>query len=425
MKNWQFFLAIFILIILLCIVSMKVKESLETSLQNDIMIYDINNTINYRESNFNVMNRELIEKNKTTIQEEDELIEKNKQIAIDLPTCNNNKENRTNYLNEVTIPNLNSVEKKIQDTQNEVGNFVKKYNSRNDQQTLAYYNNPDEGIPYYTNEINNCNIGYNNLEKEYHRRRNLPTGYYSIKSARTGRYCTDTGEGISCDAAQLLPWEKFYIENHGGGLFVIRGGRNGQLCADDGVLICNRNNLGPWEYTRIYYQGNNLYALRGGQHGRLCSNTGRITCDRDHYLLWEQFIIEPWPSLADLPDGTYVFTGGRANQNCADEGNQFICNRGYVQQWEKMRLKNLGNGKYSIRGGRNGKYCADEGNNVVCNRDGVAQWEIFTIINIGEGYYNIIGGKDNKYCADDNTLMCNRAAASDWERIKITPDWQF
>ena len=414
MKNWQFFLSILILIILLSVIlCIKVKESL----QNDNMIYDINNTINYKESNFNVMNRELIEKNKTTILEEDILIEKNKQLAIDLPICSKNKEDRTNYLNNVSIPNLNSVNQKIADTKNSVAKLMNVFSSRN--------TNLADGIPYYTKELNICNSDVSKLEKEFDRKRNLPTGHYSIKSVKSGRYCTDTGDGVECNATMLQGWERFYIENHGGGLFVIRGGRENKLCSDDRrptVFRCNRDHLGGWEYSRIVYQGNNVYSIRGGQ-GRLCSNTGRITCDRDNFDHWEKFIIEPWPTPADLPDGTYVFKGGRTYRNCTDYGDNIVCDKDYYGSWEKFQLTNLGNGNYSIKGGKNGQYCSDEGDRVRCDRNIIHNTEIFKIMYIGEGFYNIIGGRAGNYCADDNTFVCNRSEPREWERIMIIPEW--
>jgi hypothetical protein len=286
MKNWQFIIAIFILIILICI---KVKESFE----NNQIVYDINNTINYNESNYNVMNREMIEKNKTVIKEEDELVQKNKELTIKIPECNNAIIERTKYYQTVAIPNLNKANKDLQDIKSTIGYRIKTHGEREAHLRVVngdinWYNT--NGIPYYTNEVNNCN-------KIYKFRNNLPSGHYSIKSVKSNRYCTDTGEGVDCNADRLQGWERFYIENLGGGLFFLRGGRNGQLCADDRkpVFICNRNHLGAWEYTKIKYEGKNLYSLRGGRQGRLCSNTGRITCDRDHFLQWEQFIIEPWP----------------------------------------------------------------------------------------------------------------------------------
>ena len=422
MKNWQFFLAILILVIVFCInILLSVKESLE----ND-MIYDINNTINYKESNFNVMNRELIEKNKITIQEEDVLIEKNKQIEIDLPICSNNKVERTNYLNNVAIPNLNNVRQRIVDTQSESTNLTIICNSKNTYLTalnneLKTYNDVNKGIPYYTKEIDKCNKEVAKLELRHRNKRNLPTGYYSIKSVKTGRYCTDTNEGIDCNASRLQGWERFYIQNLGGGNYGVMGGNNNRWCADDGAFICNRGAIGAWEITMIIYEGNNEYSMRGGKDRRLCSNTGRITCNRDNYLRDEKFIIEPWPYPADLSDGTYYLQGGRDYKYCSDEGNKIVCNRTSVGAWEKFKLQNLNNGKYVIRGGKNGQLCANLGNSVECRSNWPGNDETYVLSNIGEDFYNIISQKSGKYCSDGSTFACNANEPRDWERIRIMP----
>ena len=165
---------------------------------------------------------------------------------------------------------------------------------------------------------------------------------------------------------------------------------------------------------------NELAEFRTEQYNAKVQMSG--SNDISNYLL-----THPYPYPAKLPDGTYVFTGGRANKYCADEGNQVICNRAAIGPWEKMQLTNLGDGKYTIKGGRDGKYCADEGHNIVCNRDEIGQPEIFKIMDTGDGY-NIIGGYSNyvgtnevKYCSDDSTFICNKDKAGLTERIKITP----
>jgi hypothetical protein len=124
----------------------------------------------------------------------------------------------------------------------------------------------------------------------------------------------------------------------------------------------------------------------------------------------------PYDVPAKLPDGTYVFTGGRANQYCSDEGNQVSCNKNTIGPSEKMQLTNLGDGYYTIKGGKDGKYCSYEGDKLVCNGSS----EKIKIMDIGEGYYNLIGGKDSKYCSDDTTIVCNKDKPGVTERIKIT-----
>jgi len=290
MKNWQFIVAIFILILLICI---KVKESLE----NSGIVYDINNTINYNESNYNVMNRGMIEKNKTVIKEENDLVQENKQLTIDIPECNNDVIQKTNYYHTVALPALNNAANELTETIYKIILLKNQYNSGvRTSKTL------DNTINIYNTTINNVQKARDECNVKYQNKLNLPTGHYSIKSVKTGKYCTDGPEGVCCDATQLQGWEKFYIINIGGGYYNIRGGRNNQFCADDHnpiVIKCNRNDAREWEVFRIHYKkydkNNNIYEIAGGRGGKLCSNTGRITCLRDNFLRDEEFIIEPWP----------------------------------------------------------------------------------------------------------------------------------
>ena len=141
---------------------------------------------------------------------------------------------------------------------------------------------------------------------------------------------------------------------------------------------------------------NDLAEFRTEQYNAKVQMSG--SNDISNYIL-----SHPYDVPAKLPDGTYVFTGGRANQYCSDEGMQVSCNKNAIGPSEKMQLTNLGDGYYTIKGGKDGKYCShEEGGKLVCNKDESGPSEKIKIMDIGEGYYNLIGGKDSKYCL----LLC-------------------
>tara|TARA_B100000780_G_scaffold208287_1_gene148459 strand:- start:626 stop:874 length:249 start_codon:yes stop_codon:yes gene_type:complete len=77
-----------------------------------------------------------------------------------------------------------------------------------------------------------------------------------------------------------------------GDKYVLKGGRHGKYCADEGDRIkCNRSAIGPWEKFTIEKHGSK-YALKGGRYGKYCADeSGGIKCNRDWVYGWEQFTI--------------------------------------------------------------------------------------------------------------------------------------
>jgi len=117
---------------------------------------------------------------------------------------------------------------------------------------------------------------------------------------------------------------------------------------------------------------NGVYTLRGGRGGKLCADEGnRVICNRDAVGAWEKFTI-------NKEGNAYTLRGGRNGKLCADEGNKITCNRDAVGAWEKFTIEKHGD-KFSLKGGRNQKYCADDSNTVQCNRGAVQGWEKFTL----------------------------------------------
>jgi hypothetical protein len=50
----------------------------------------------------------------------------------------------------------------------------------------------------------------------------LPNGVYFLRGGRAGKLCADEGHRIICDRDALGAWEKFTIENRGGNKYSLK-----------------------------------------------------------------------------------------------------------------------------------------------------------------------------------------------------------
>ena len=284
MKNWQFFTAIIILVVL---ATMKIKERF------DPMTYDIANTINYNNSQFNKMSQDLFKKDKQTIRDEDELTKKNIKINEDIPTCNVSvTTNRARYKDQV-IPMNKRCNEDLQIRGIELNKCFDDLSTKNKE--LDYHNSL---IPEIDRIIGETDRNEKNAKRAYENRKILPTGWYSIQSVRNDKFCTGHSNTIFCDANGVhSDWQKFYIQNngydHNGHMMYYIKGIHG-YCSDDGAYQCNRGSPQSWERTWIYYLGGGIYGFTGGKHGNWCSNRDwGVTCDTSHRGQWETFRIRP------------------------------------------------------------------------------------------------------------------------------------
>jgi len=120
-----------------------------------------------------------------------------------------------------------------------------------------------------------------------------------------------------------------------------------------------------------YYGG---VTLRGGKADQYCidKGTGGVVCDGTSPGPFDVYGIEQHGDK-------FALIGGQTAKYCADEGDEILCNRDSVGDWEKFSIQGVGDGKYTIKSNRSDKYCADEGDKIICNRDAVGAWEKFTV----------------------------------------------
>ena len=78
----------------------------------------------------------------------------------------------------------------------------------------------------------------------------LGEGYYNIKG-KDG-YCADEGDTVSCNRVVASIWEKFKIMDLGDGYYNLIGGRKNQYCSDTSSgIACNKDNSGTLERIQI------------------------------------------------------------------------------------------------------------------------------------------------------------------------------
>jgi len=112
----------------------------------------------------------------------------------------------------------------------------------------------------------------------------IATGVYSLNGGRTKKFCADEGNRMICDRDGIGAWERTEIINLGEGYYNLRGGRNNKFCADEGDAIrCNRDGASTWETFKILDIGDGYYNLIGGRQNKYCSdNASGIACNNDN-----------------------------------------------------------------------------------------------------------------------------------------------
>jgi len=121
----------------------------------------------------------------------------------------------------------------------------------------------------------------------------------ALKGGKNGLYCADEQTKVVCNRPSIGAWEKFVIEDLGGGTVALKGGQFGRYCrdrADKEKIRCNAESVGTREKFEIQDLGAGVVAIKGGMHGLYCADEGdTIVCDRDHIEAWEKFTMESLP----------------------------------------------------------------------------------------------------------------------------------
>jgi len=147
----------------------------------------------------------------------------------------------------------------------------------------------------------------------------LPGSVVTLQGGNGQKYCADDGDlGVRCNRGAIGGWEKFIVEDAGGGRVALRGGQNNKYCADEdhiGRIICNRDSIGKWEKFSIVDRDDGSLALRGGRSSKFCADEGeRTICDRPHIGAWEQFTITVHQKGQEFKVDTAQGTGGRKHR---------------------------------------------------------------------------------------------------------------
>ena len=333
---------------------------------------------------------------------------------------------------------------------------------------------------------------------------NLPSGAYTLKYKDKNTYCSDFPDQVVCSIRDTIGSnEKMQLINVGDGYYNIKGGRSNQYCGDEGNnIVCNRNEIGPSEKFKIMDVGEGYNLI--GKDGKYCGSDNFIKCDKDKPDAMDIIQITPTDSVysnvetdANVPTGVYSMKHQRTNNYCSDLEYVVSCDNSVMSPGttDIWKVINLGDGNYNLKGGRANQYCREgPDGRVVCNSDATnatkfkltetenagyfkfstptsndivnftpfvplndpfenntdvsanlptgmytlqigpenkycsdleggisctnnvmspGTSDIWKVINLGDGYYNLVGGRANQYCRerlDGRGLVCDSDA---------------
>jgi len=246
----------------------------------------------------------------------------------------------------------------------------------------------------------------------------------AFRGGRHNRWCAQEHNTWRCNRNGIGQWEKYQVVNAGGGQYAFISLRNERYCADENHhnrILCNRGGIGQWEKFRVIQAGSGLVALRGGRNNRYCMDHGHtVSCNRNGYgHRQEKFYVkcvgncngQGLRQYRPKQHSIIGIRGGRHNRWCAQEHNNWRCNRNGVGQWERYQVFHVGHNQFGLKSMRNHRYCADENHHrrILCNRGHIGQWERFRAYKLPNGKVALRGGRNNRFCFDHgDRVNCNR-----------------
>jgi len=262
----------------------------------------------------------------------------------------------------------------------------------------------------------------------------------ALIGGRSGRYCTDDDEGVTCNREVIGPWEIFTVR-YDAGSWSFQGGRQGKYMSDQpegikfkGMEEFPTGELGKWEQFTVVTSADDTIAIRGGRNSQYCKddNVNKILqCTASQIGEWERFkVVNFMETIVSFPaNGNYIITlrsGKEGHKYCSDRLKDglsgLICDRNDVGAWEKFTLQTLGDGKIALIGGGSSAYCSDQPNGVHCELDALHDGEKFTVQDFGDGRIALRGGRSNAFCSDQGGIInceAGRHSIGQWEMFYV------
>ena len=117
----------------------------------------------------------------------------------------------------------------------------------------------------------------------------LKDGYYVIKAGRNQRYCTNSDNGIICNADLAGPNETFLLQSLGEDQYAIKSVRTDLWCSMTSTgLRCVSPTIGDWSVFVIRHLDDGKYSIQCNKNKRFCSDSGHgMVCDVPNMYGWE------------------------------------------------------------------------------------------------------------------------------------------
>jgi hypothetical protein len=264
--------------------------------------------------------------------------------------------------------------------------------------------------------------------------------FVTLKSTKTGKYCTDAPNGIICNASEPGGWEIYRYSDDGPNTISLRGGRNNKYCTDNPTgITCNTDALDDrGKFTRFIDSAPDIVetqptATTGGTLTTPATTGGTVTTPTTPPAPIPTVDSGPIPAPPPAatppiappatappppPPETWILKSNKGYY-CSDIANSISCKSPHASGWEKFKFEKQLDNTYAFTGGQTKKYCNDQVAGMICQKDPpIAGWEKHTIEDLGNNQVAIKGGRSKKYCVDNGTsIVCNQDT--------ITPDARF
>lgn len=109
----------------------------------------------------------------------------------------------------------------------------------------------------------------------------LKDGYYVIRGSRNNQYCSDSANGMICNADMAGPQETFYIQKLNNGEYAIQSTKNNLWCSQTSTgMRCLSSTISDNEVFNIIHVGKGKFAILNTNNKLYCVDNGNgLSCN--------------------------------------------------------------------------------------------------------------------------------------------------
>jgi GH25 family lysozyme M1 (1,4-beta-N-acetylmuramidase) len=210
-------------------------------------------------------------------------------------------------------------------------------------------------------------------------------------------------------------WERFTLENAGGGYVALRAYANNRYVTAESAgakpLIANRTAIGLWERFRIVSNADGTVSLRAAVNNRyVTAESGGakpLIANRTAIGLWEKF------DQVGVPVTMSFRAAVNARYASAESvgAKPLIANRIRIGAWEQFDVVGAGDGFVALLAHANGMYVTAENRGeqpLIANRTAIGAWEKFGLVSNADGTVSLRAAINSRYVtAGPQPLIAN------------------